>query len=303
MSPDQRLLMVRRCVRLGIVVLATACSDGAGPVLPGDELAYRSLTENGIFLMRADGSDRRRIWSSIGDGSDCHSWSPDGSAITFHTFVGNQIVKVSVATGHEDTLTSGPFKNHCPMWSPDGNRIAFIRVADTMVTGYPLYVMNSDGSNPTRLGTGRFVANRGSWSPDGRWIALTRFSDYQIVLVNAATGELGPPLGVGGGPSWSPDGRRIVFNGQVATGLQVYVMNADGSNVQRLTTNDFNDQYPVWTRDGKLITFHRYQYRSDSTLPQPRLVASLHMIHLDGTPVRWVVGDSAGGDLVVWRPH
>jgi len=282
------------------------CSDATGPALPTDELAYRSLVENGIFLMKADGSGRRRIWSSASDGAMCDSWSPDGSAFAFHTFLGNQIVKVTVATGREETLTSGPDAHHCPMWSPDGNRIGFIRVADSMLSGYQLYVMNADGTNPTRLGTGTFIADRGSWSPDGRWIALTRFADDKIVLVDASTGAVGPALVGGRAPSWSPDGRRIAFDAQGGGGMQVYVMDADGQNVRRLTVDDFNDQYPVWTLDGQLVTYHRYQTVRDTTLPPSsggRLIASLRLARLDGTAVPWAVGDSAGGDLVVWRPH
>ncbi len=296
-------------VMTAAAILAAGCSDTTGPPLPRDELAYRSLAEGGIFLMKADGSGRRRIWFD-NDYAMCDSWSPDGSAIAFHLNDADQIVKVTVSSGRVDTLTSGPNGSECPMWSPDGRRIAFIRIVrDSVTSGFQLYTMNANGTSPTRLGTGTFMADRGSWSPDGRWIAVTRYSDDKIVLVNATTGEVGPSLVGGRAPSWSPDGRRIAFDAQVGGDMQIYVMNADGANVQRLTVDDslgLNDQYPVWTLDGTLITFHRYQYMRDTTaIPTsgPRLVASLHMITPEGSAVRWAVGDSAGGDLVVWRPR
>ena len=232
----------------------------------------------------------------------CPSWSPDGSAIAFHKFIANQIVVLTIATGQEHQLTSGSDQNQCPMWSPDGTRIAFFRIAATDTQGYPLFVMGADGTNPTRLGTGTFMADRGSWSPDGRSIAVSRYPDNQIVLVDAVTGAAGLPLtsGSGGrGPSWSPDGRRITFNVQDGATEAIYVMDATGANARRLTSSPFFDQYPVWTLDGALITFHRYQ---NSAIPGVPL-ASLHMVRLDGTAVPWTVGDSARGDLPIWRPH
>src|SRR6266540_1330041 len=168
-------------------VSALACRDATAPTLPAGELAYRSLAEGGLFLMRADGSGRRRGWFSTEDAVMCPSWSPDGSKIAFHKLYANQIFVVAIGTGEERQLTSGPDQNQCPIWSPDGARIAFFRVAATATQGYPLFVMRADGTDPARLGTATFMADRGSWSPDGKWIAASRYPDNQIVLVDAVT--------------------------------------------------------------------------------------------------------------------
>lgn len=122
------------------------------------------------------------------------SWSPDGSAIAFHKFIANQVFVLRIATGEERQLTSGPDLNQCPMWSPGGTQVAFFRIPTSAPNGYPLFVMRSDGTNGTRLGTVDFMADRRSWSPDGRWIAVSRYPDDRIVLVNAQTGEAGPTL-------------------------------------------------------------------------------------------------------------
>lgn len=56
-------------------------------------------------------------------------------------------------------------------------------------------------------------------------------------------------------PRWSPDGTRIAFKStRAGTGKwQIYVMNADGSNITRLTESASNDHDPAWMPDGKSV--------------------------------------------------
>jgi Tol biopolymer transport system component len=64
-------------------------------------------------------------------------------------------------------------------------------------------------------------------------------------------------------PTWSPDGKSIAFVRLVtsvprfAEAHEIFVMNADGSGVRRLTRNSVNDGYPAWSPDGKWIAFSR----------------------------------------------
>ena len=65
-------------------------------------------------------------------------------------------------------------------------------------------------------------------------------------------------------PSWSPDGKRIAFmsnrDGHVHAihgwpTYEIYVMDADGGNLQNLTNNPNDDTSPSWSPDGKRIAF------------------------------------------------
>ena len=61
-------------------------------------------------------------------------------------------------------------------------------------------------------------------------------------------------------PRWSPDGSHIVFTrimdrSKSQTSDEIFVMNADGTDQQRLTNNNVSDREPCWSPDGKHIAF------------------------------------------------
>ena len=88
-------------------------------------------------------------------------------------------------------------------------------------------------------------------------------------------------------PAWSPDGKRIAFVRLVqgvpsfAEAHELFVMNADGSGVRRLTHNTVYDDHPAWSPDGKWIAFAR----------QDRASAKLGDVNFD----IWVVRASGTG--------
>jgi len=58
-------------------------------------------------------------------------------------------------------------------------------------------------------------------------------------------------------PSWSPDGTRIAFSSNRDGNWEIYVMEADGSGITRLTINrSADDAAPAWSPDGSRIAFH-----------------------------------------------
>lgn len=60
-------------------------------------------------------------------------------------------------------------------------------------------------------------------------------------------------------PAWSPDGTRIAFAKKLVnkTTYELFVLNAEGGNLLRLTTNSVDDRQPAWSPDGTRIAFAR----------------------------------------------
>ncbi|HET9724723.1 MAG TPA: hypothetical protein VFR44_12905 [Actinomycetota bacterium] len=112
-------------------------------------------------------------------------------------------------------------------------------------------------------------------------------------------------LGPGSEPAWSPDGSRIAFTRLIDDGSTgIYVMNADGSGVARLTTNEQGmDEGPTWSPDGRLIVFSR----SEFVTLDPDPIASparrdLYAVALDGTEPTKLLGGSTDDFSPAWSP-
>ena len=177
--------------------------------------------------------------------------SPDGTQIAFASDrSGFDAVFVINADGTgEVELTGGSGRqDRSPSWSPDGSQIAFYSTRSSVGE---VWVMNADGSNPVNL-TGGLTGAQPAWSPDGNHIAFStdRDGNTDIYLMNADgtnANNLSGNAAVDAEPNWSPDGSKLVFASDRDGGdADVYVMDIDGSNVVRLTT-ELMKEYPFIT--------------------------------------------------------
>ena len=170
-----------------------------------------------------------------------------------------------------------------PSWSPDGSKITFASDRDKASCGcWGIYLMNSDGTGTVTLrvqsGSNNFAP--AIW-PDGKKIAFAANSsgNYEIYTMNLdGTGVVnitnnthndgGPQLsdsdGLPGapsavpfsGPSLSPDGTQIAFtSNRDGPDLDVFIMNADGTNVIQLTSSSADDYDPFWLPGGGEVAF------------------------------------------------
>jgi TolB protein len=178
----------------------------------------------------------------------------------------NDIWSMRADGSHVRRLTNAPAMEFDPTWSPDGKRIAYRhQVGDDATT--EIFVMDADGSQQTNL-TRNEVADWGpDWSPDGDAIA------FNSAMKTGGVGLYGYIVAPDGSglrlishhyveyPAWSPDGSRIAFMAQEpgASGsnpdYNIFVMNADGTDITRLTDAPGEDGWPAWSPDGSQVVF------------------------------------------------
>ena len=203
--------------------------------------------------------------------SETYAMKPDGT---------NQRRLIAAEQGKRDWF---------PRWSSGGKKLVFFsdRNGRDCNSPYSLhcarFVMNSDGSNVARFSpdSARFanalaavngkslVPLEPDLSPDGTQIVFSHGQRNDadkwrsdLFLINADGSNLRKIPGTEQSyqARWSPDGRSIVFDSGAWENWQIYLMNSDGSDPHRLTSNTAVDARPVWSPDGRQIAFHSNQH-------------------------------------------
>jgi TolB protein len=157
-------------------------------------------------------------------------------------------------------------------------KIAFVSDRDG---NEEIYAMNPDGSNQDRLTNSPATDSFPSWSPDGAKIAFSsaRDGNSEIYIMNADgtnQNRITNAAASDTDPTWSPDGKKIAF----IRGMDLYVMNSDGTGIIGLTTSIsiYHEALnPSWSPDGTKIAFSCYDEDSRSDF------AELCMIDVDGS--------------------
>ena len=261
-SPDPQFGLIRS----GVFPSYSAAGDR---LICNDQTA--GILHNSILIMKPDGSQQSVLFSDAEKSALGPVWSPQGDKIAFafgrffQSINGPAIANIAVVnsdgTGLK-LLTDGSANYGFPSWSPDGRYLVF-RTAGK--ANSDLSIIDVDTREVRSLTTGSNHDNFPSWSPTGDRISFTSYrdNDFEIYTIKPDGTELRRLTNVAGNDAhdtWSPDGKWIAFT-SARGGFKdesalhpynpqpygdIYVMRADGSDVRRLTDNQFEEGTPNW---------------------------------------------------------
>ena len=176
-----------------------------------------------LKIVDSDGAETRAI--TTGRGALSPAWSPTGESVVF-TVLGNtgtQVQELDVRTGKTRRVSQiRAGLNITPVYQPGGNAILYAQGTGNG-TDLVLATLALDSSRPKKITIGRGTDNTS--------------------------------------PSYSPDGTHIAFISGRSGSPQVYIMDADGSNVQLLTPYKAGVRSyrasPDWSPDGRAVAYEQ----------------------------------------------
>ena len=181
--------------------------------------------------------------------------SPDGTSITFArgdpTNGSYQIMVMDRNGKNADNIPQ--VAGWDPTWSPDGKQILFASGVDGKTQ---LFVVNRNGSDLHQVSNLPAIRGRSDWSADGQFIVTYSGPAWnrEVYIMNADGAnarQLTPRGGNSQGASFSPDGKWVVFTAYFDNygddhGCEIYIIRTDGTDLRRLTNNDYCDYQPRW---------------------------------------------------------
>ncbi len=271
------------------------------PATPTGKIAYvcqifKVQVGDQICIMNADGTGQRRLTSEDYTRHFYPSMAPDGQSVVYAQFGGENVYDIYEITldGEATQLTDALGVLTAPEISPDGSQIAFTYWTATS-TNHAIWAMNRDGSNPHEVSPYGWDP---TWSPDGQKILFASDHNgsiqmYTVALDNGSISQVNEMSLLRGRTDWSSQNEMVTYSG-TAWHRELFLMNADGSNVHQITPSGGNSQGPGFSPDGNWVTFTAYfdHYGDDHG-------CEIYIMRTDGSDLRRLTDN----DYCDWQPR
>lgn len=266
---------------LAITAMFITCAPCAHATFPGKNGRIAFVIQPDVFTINADGSNVKQLTSfastEVTLGED---WSPDGTRLVFGRgradSSASEIWIMNADGSDQHQLLNDPsgFDDE-PRFSPDGSHVVFQRCLLPATQTCSVFRIRADGADFTQLTPYTDNTDEAdltpAYSPDGKTIAFFGFDRDGIISAidlmdpdGSDIRRVTPPVLEAFIPDWSPDGTKIAFSTRVAyppntINAQLWVMNADGSNLKQITFPGTAslDVFVSWSPQGNAIVFER----------------------------------------------
>jgi TolB protein len=223
----------------------------------GKSVLYSAFLETDnyeIYELVLDSGSVNRLTNIYGV-ETAPEFSPNGSSLTYAKWnASTEHFQIIVANRNGSNPINVPRVNGWdPTWSPDGKKILF---ASDSRGPIQLYTVDLDGRNMTAITNLPAIRGRSDWSADGNYIVTYSGPAWnrELFIMNADgsnSHQLTPSGGNSQGPSFSPDGKWVAFTAYFDKygddhGCEIYIIRIDGTDLRRLTNNDYCDYQPRW---------------------------------------------------------
>lgn len=145
-----------------------------------------------------------------------------------------------------------------------------------------------------------------AYSPDGKWIAYCAGGpgfDIWVMRQDGSDKRQVTALGSATFPDFSPDGQRLAFMASGAggaTGLDIYAVGVDGSNLTQLTEAPGDDRFPAWSPDGAEIVFNSSRTGTEQVFLAESDGSNAVQLTLDPQPKEQVPDWSPDGQRIAY---
>ena len=287
------LLMIHLIALFLLLIYGYASAEPTGIIAFNSE---REGRKREVYLINADGTNERK-WlhnpNAVG-----MTWSPDGKWVAFSQRNAKQegnLFVLELRTGKQKNITArwrGLGMNFSfPAWSGDGKWLALTcRLRDEIRSNICIIKADGDGWKQLTNAADKHQYGGPSWSPDGEKIAFHGGGIFVMDRNGRNRIQLSPK---GRHPDWSPDGGKIAFYSNLHNIAQqdIYVMNADGANIVRVTNHPKSDRLPAWSPDGRWIAFMSFRGQTGW---------DIHVVNTNGGEARQVTTHPGNDMYPTW---
>lgn len=186
------------------------------------------------------------------------AFNSDGTRIAYHSWASNS--RGLITSNLDQTngfLVAAFLEDQLPTWSPDSSQIMFLsRRTGTRQSQFYLAPSNQEQPSAELL----IEAEYPTWHSNGKiafkgWV--TTGTGLRVAADKNSLGNATPLTDFDGdtAPAISPDGKKVVFMSNRNNNWDIYLVNIDGSNLVRLTSDEALDGMPTWSPDGQAIAF------------------------------------------------